>query len=334
MEPNTWLGSTTPDTAQRAEAVIGSVTSNGDFRSSLTGRTYEGDLAATAMHEAGHAVLGLRHGIVLHEVSISPTASRTPGAICLGHTSFMRTPNPETEADCALNSNWVQAQLQLTLAGRAAEALLFGYGDPGLQDRDATDDHDMRRMLRIFLTADRIETYYWELFDRLQDKLTEPLSLSRISHLVAALLEHPTGTMSAGEMRHLLTNGRCGAPHPSLAGVTCEFPPHRSHNHQSKEWGPLPHGGEGWNETIWPGFSPERGKTAAPMSAIRRRLNAINRGHPPPRRPQPFATDEERRFDTMLRDGSLLRMSRQEQSSLKHRKLLGMIARTEPRGAG
>jgi ATP-dependent Zn protease len=116
---------------------------------------------SAALHEAGHAVLALRLGLTVVQVSIMPDA-HSGGAT----TIRVDDPTPNREA--------LERQVMSTLAGRAADVVLGGGADAG-------SGSDLREATRVVAATHAA----WGLGDR----LLAPLDHDRAEELLRTDLE-------------------------------------------------------------------------------------------------------------------------------------------------
>lgn len=232
-----------------------------------------GELTETALHEAGHVVVGLACGARIVEATINPRAGTAYSPASLGHATFVRLPDPQ-EDDCRLDSGWLQHQCAVNMAGGAAESLITPspekYGlasdlrwteelisvlvDDAVVAADQVQ-HAMALAETILLRAPVLEQWF-----QLADLLLERKFLDRVAIYKA------------------LTGDLCGALHPKRDDVRCLHRPHHFAEHAMYVWTQPELGGRSPRERIaWGGWAPmpppgRRRTKPGPKSPLLRKL--------------------------------------------------------------
>jgi len=145
------------------------------------------DPIRTAVHEAGHAVVAFVLGRPIHDVSI-----RARGRFA-GICKFQKGKGRPTD-------DWVDREMQISLAGIAAEIRHLGRADArGAQD-------DLRRSLNLATErsgcADRAERLMKRMLDRTLHLLEQPGHWPAVESIMKQLLEKET--ISGRAVRHLV----------------------------------------------------------------------------------------------------------------------------------
>ncbi len=145
------------------------------------------DPVRTAVHEAGHALVAFVLGRPVHEVSI-----RARGRFA-GICKFQKGKGRPTD-------DWVDREMQISLAGIAAEIRHLGKADArGAQD-------DLRRSLDLATErsghADRAERLMRRMLDRTLHLLDQPGHWPAVLLMMSQLIEKET--ISGRAVRHLV----------------------------------------------------------------------------------------------------------------------------------
>ena len=145
--------------------------------------------AATAYHEAGHAVVALSLDRPVHRVSVLPNRER------LGQCEFGKGRFRPSE-------DWVEREILIALAGMAAEARHTGTYAHEEADRD------LRYVRRLVLqrTSERAaERYERRMLAKVEYLLADDGHWRAVELIAAELLIH--GVISGRAARHLFDRG-------------------------------------------------------------------------------------------------------------------------------
>ncbi len=148
-------------------------------------------LTATAYHEAGHAVMAVSLGRLIHKVTIRPGKSAF-GNMKLG-TCELQT--GRTKA----SKNVLEDDVLVLLAGMVAEAQFTGtYCRAGA----AQDLLQIKRLLQARTTSDsQLERLERRFLDKTEHELASPGLALAVRHVASELLEKTT--ISGRAVRHL-----------------------------------------------------------------------------------------------------------------------------------
>lgn len=148
--------------------------------------------AATAYHEAGHAVLALTLGRDVHRVSVLPKQDR------LGRCEFRKPPSRPTE-------DWIEQEMLIALGGLAAEARFTG----SYAWEEAARDLQQVRRLAAQRAGERRAVRLEQRLLRKAEHLLGDDGRWRAVELIAAELVR-TGAVSGRAVRHFFKLA-CGA---------------------------------------------------------------------------------------------------------------------------
>ncbi|QJW93014.1 Cell division-associated, ATP-dependent zinc metalloprotease FtsH [Frigoriglobus tundricola] len=139
----------------------------------------------TAYHEAGHAVVALALGRVIHKVSVLPNRER------LGECRFGKGTSKPTD-------DWVEREILIALGGMAAEARHTGT----YATAEAAQDLRFVRRLAQERKSDRqVERYEQRMLDKVEYMLADDGHWRAVVSIAAELMKH--GTISGRAARHL-----------------------------------------------------------------------------------------------------------------------------------
>jgi ATP-dependent Zn protease len=139
----------------------------------------------TAYHEAGHAVIALALGRVIHKVSALPNRER------LGECRFGKGTAKPTD-------DWVEREILIALGGMAAEARHTGT----YAMDEAKEDLRFVRRLALERKSDRqVERYEQRMLDKVEYMLADDGHWKAVVLIAAELMKH--GTISGRAARHL-----------------------------------------------------------------------------------------------------------------------------------
>lgn len=139
----------------------------------------------TAFHEAGHAVVALALGRVIHKVSVLPNRER------MGEVRFGKGTAKPTD-------DWVEREILISLGGMAAEARHTGT----YATDEAAQDLRFVRRLALERKSDRqVERYEQRMLDKVEYMLADDGHWNAVERIAAELMKH--GTISGRAARHL-----------------------------------------------------------------------------------------------------------------------------------
>jgi plasmid stabilization system protein ParE len=140
---------------------------------------------ATAYHEAGHAVIALALGRVIHKVSVLPNRER------LGECRFGK-------GSIRAADDWIEREILIALGGMAAEARHTGV----YATAEAKQDLRFVRRLALERKSPRaVERYEQRMLDKVESMLADEGTWRAVERIAAELLKH--GTISGRAARHL-----------------------------------------------------------------------------------------------------------------------------------
>jgi ATP-dependent Zn protease len=145
--------------------------------------------AATAYHEAGHAVLALALGRPVHGVSVLPNRDR------LGVCEFRKGVYRPSE-------DWVEREILIALGGIAAEALHTGNHAWDEAERDLQYVRGLTEQRAGRRQAERLER---RLLAKAEHLLAKPEHWQAVELIAAELLR--CGEISGRAARHLFERG-------------------------------------------------------------------------------------------------------------------------------
>jgi hypothetical protein len=140
---------------------------------------------ATAYHEAGHAVVALALGRLVHRVSVLPNAE------LLGKCEFRKGKYRPSE-------DWLETEILIALAGMAAEARHTEKYDR------AAAGKDLRYVRRLSLqrkTERQLERFERRLLAKVENLLADEGNWKAVEAIAAELLK--LGTISGRAAKHL-----------------------------------------------------------------------------------------------------------------------------------
>ena len=141
--------------------------------------------AATAYHEAGHAVAALALGRLVHRVSILPTRDM------LGWCSFQKGVTRPTD-------DWLEREILIALAGMAAEAQHTGTYDRASADRDLR----FARKLALQRASERsLDRFERRMVAKTENLLSDDECWRAVELIAAEVLK--CGEISGRAARHL-----------------------------------------------------------------------------------------------------------------------------------
>jgi len=140
--------------------------------------------AATAYHEAGHAVMALIHERPVLKVNILPSGERL--GVCKFQKGVQRPSN-----------DWLEAELLIALAGLAAEARFTGIYDEGGAGRDLQSV----RKLSLMRTSDRsVERFEKRMLAKAENVFGDDRVWAAVERIALELLKY--GVLSGRAVRH------------------------------------------------------------------------------------------------------------------------------------
>jgi hypothetical protein len=139
----------------------------------------------TAYHEAGHAVIALALGRVIHKVSVLPNQQR------LGECRFGKGNAKPTD-------DWVEREILISLGGMAAEARFTGT----YATEEAAQDLRFVRRLALERKSERaVERYEQRMLSKVEYMLADEGTWKAVVLIAAELVKN--GTISGRAARHL-----------------------------------------------------------------------------------------------------------------------------------
>lgn len=139
----------------------------------------------TAYHEAGHAVVALALGRVVHKVTALPNHER------LGECRFGKGRAKPTD-------DWLECEILIALGGMAAEARFTG----AYATAEAKEDLRFVRRLALERKSDRaVERYEQRMLAKVEYMLDDEGAWRAVELIAAELMKH--GTISGRAARHL-----------------------------------------------------------------------------------------------------------------------------------
>lgn len=148
--------------------------------------------AATAYHEAGHAVVAVLLGKAVHRVSVVPKWTWA------GKCEF--GPGQHKRAE-----SWIEREVLVSLAGLAAEARHTGSYDRVGAARDLLF---VRQTLRHRTTSRGWERLERRMLSKVEAMLADDVAWNAVTRIAEALLQH--GTISGRMVQHLVAEAERG----------------------------------------------------------------------------------------------------------------------------
>jgi hypothetical protein len=190
------------------------------------------ELAATAVHEAGHVVFALAVGINVLSATIEPTGST------LGGVTYEPLPVP-TQVMCQPGSMWIDILVKNFLAGDRAARVNAPIEETATGGPSSDYAQANKYLDAVYPSAD-VETQ----LDRLCFELDEFFRLPQIAGSVKAVSELLLSdlTVDGKTLRRLVNGGseKCGSFSPDYA-IRCTVDPHHFYaSHISKAPGSKP----------------------------------------------------------------------------------------------
>lgn len=131
-------------------------------------------LIATAYHEAGHAVVALALGRIVHRVSILPNRDR------LGQCEFRKGTRKKSHDE-------LETEILIALAGMAAEAKHTGSYDRAAAGRDLRHAHTLLLQRGSERSKERHES---RMLSKVESLLNDDSHWSAVTSIAAELLKH------------------------------------------------------------------------------------------------------------------------------------------------
>lgn len=247
----------------------------------------------TAFHEAAHALVCVRNGVLVHDMSVvaQPATAFAPGT--LGHVTHSAPPLP-TEADLWLSSWWTEVQLQISLAGYLMDDLLeetaTGGRQPSRTRRHPAADHGravaLMRALAPRMPPTAVADHAKDVRRKTQALLLDaPGNLELIERMAFRLRE--AGRLTTGAVYREFFDGRCSAYSVHSPDALCEREPHRYGPHYMLV--PMPGGRPHERDYVeWDGFTPPavKRRRVGEMTSHWKRVRALTEGGPGPHIPK------------------------------------------------